>query len=356
MIGSFKTGGAERMSINTGQELSRRGYDVFYLIQKPIFEIPNSIPRDRIVVLRSEKENGLLQKVYSLFVGVYFEVRKIKPDVIIAFSRFSSFLACFSLHRRIIGRFDMNPFTLSRKQRIWANVVISSPFVRKIVVPSTGMFRALTEARPGKTEKFIVVANSIDKDLVKVKARDEFPGFDFPFICAMGRLAHQKNFSLLIRAFGKSNLRAVAKLVIIGDGVLRGQIEAEIKGLDLTDNVIITGQLKNPFPLLKKALFLVNTSDRESFCNVILEGLTLSLPVVATNCDYGPEDMVQNGVNGFLTKTGDESDLITALNKLTENKELLEQLRKNAESSVEKFQISKVVDSWERLINEVTQK
>ena len=354
MIGSFKTGGAERMSINTGLELTRRGHDVFYLIQKPIFEIPNNIPRDRIVVLRSANEKGLLQKVKSLFIGVYFEVKKIKPDVIIAFSRFSSFLACFSFHKRIVGRFDMNPFTLSRKQRIWANVVINNPFVRRIVVPSTGMLRALTTKKRAKARKFIVIANSIDKAEVKAKANDSLEGFDFPFICAMGRIAHQKNFSLLVRAFHNSKLRRMVKLVIIGDGILRNKLESEISNLGLGDSVIITGKLKNPFPVVKKALFMVNTSDRESFCNVILEGLTLLLPVVATNCDYGPEDMVLDGINGFLTTPGDEKELVAVLDKLAENSEVLDQLRQNTESSVEKFQITNVVDSWEKLINEVT--
>ena len=354
MIGSFKTGGAERMSVNTGLELARRGHEVYYLIQKPIFEIPNNIPRDRIIVLRAGNEKGPFQKLKTLFVGGYFEVKKIKPDVIIAFSRFSSFLACFSFHERIVGRFDMNPFTLSRKQRIWANVVINNPFVRKIVVPSTGMLHALTERKPSKANKFLVIANSIDKAVVKVKAEDPFEGFDFPFVCAMGRIAHQKNFSLLVRSFHKSKLRRMVKLVIIGDGILRSKLEAEIINLGLGDSVMITGKLENPFPIVKKALFMVNTSDRESFCNVILEGLTLSLPVVATDCDYGPEDMVKNGINGFLTKPGDETELIAALDKLAEDSELLNELRKNTEASVEKFEIGNVVDSWEKLINDVT--
>lgn len=354
MIGSFKTGGAERMSINTGLELARRGHEVYYLIQKPIFEIPNNIPSNRIVVLRKDSEKWIFQKVKSLFIGVYFEVKKIKPDIIIAFSRFSSFLACFSFHKRIIGRFDMNPFTLSRKQRIWANVAVQNPLVRRIVVPSTGMLRALTRSKPSKASKFLVIANSIDRALVKEKAKDPLDGFDFPFVCAMGRIAHQKNFSLLVRSFHKSKLRTMVKLVIIGDGVLRNELETEISSLGLVDSVIITGKVNNPFPIVRKALFLINTSDRESFCNVILEGLTLSLPVVATNCDYGPEDMVKNGVNGFLTTPGDEIELIAVLDKLAEDSKLLNELRQNTEASVEKFEIGNVVDSWEKLIYDST--
>jgi GalNAc-alpha-(1->4)-GalNAc-alpha-(1->3)-diNAcBac-PP-undecaprenol alpha-1,4-N-acetyl-D-galactosaminyltransferase len=350
MIGSFKTGGAERMSINTGEELTRKGYDVYYLLQKPVFEIPNTIPLERIIVLRPEARSDLFYKVTRLFIGVFLKTRAIRPDVIIAFSRFSSFLACFTFHPKIFARFDMNPFELSKKQHVWADVVLRYFGVRKVVVPSTGMYKALQKARPTYRHKIEVIPNSIDQTAVHRKASEGKTPYSFRYLVGMGRLSQQKNFEMLIRAFAKSKIRYQLKLVVIGDGTLRTTLTALIHSLALKDDVILTGQLSNPFPVVAGATFMVNASSRESFCNVILEGLTLSLPVVATDCNYGPSDLVENGYNGFLIKNNDIEDLVNSLDRIADDPSMLERWRANAIASSKQFELSNVIEKWIALI------
>ena len=64
------------MGINTGEELLKRGYDVHYIVQRPIFEIPNSIPYERIKVLRKKDNQSLLYKINSLFFGPFELLKK----------------------------------------------------------------------------------------------------------------------------------------------------------------------------------------------------------------------------------------------------------------------------------------
>lgn len=346
-------GGAERMSINTGEELSRRGHDVDYIVQRPIFEIPNSIPENKIHVLRKKDNQNLTYKVSALFFGVYRESVKIKPDVVIGFSRLSSFLACFTFNRNIIARFDMNPFNLSSKQKKWANYVLKFPFVKKVVLPSQGLMKELVSIKKKSVKKFIVIPNSAKTISVVQNSKKEGINIEGPYISAMGRLSHQKNFQLLIEAYSSSEIIQKYKLVIIGDGVLKNKLENLVKAKDLSDNIIFTGQIENPYPVVDKSHFFVNVSTHESFCNVILEALILSKPVIATDCDYGPVDMVINGENGFLIPVQNEEELISKLNLLGTSPDLIEKFSSNAKKSVEKFNIENIGDQWEDVFKEI---
>ena len=353
IIGSFKTGGAERMSINTGEGLIKKGHDVYYLVQRPIFEIPNSISEDRIIVLRNNERTDFIYKISSLFFGVYQISKKLKPDVVIGFSRFSSFLACFTFCKHIIARFDMNPYNLSLKQKFWANYVINFPFVRKIVVPSSGMLAALSKRKRNHISKFIVIPNSVKKNTVLENARKNGVKIDSPYIASMGRLSSQKNFELLIEAYSQSSIIEKYKLLIIGEGHLKSKLLKDVERKNLANRILFTGQLSNPYPTVANSSFFVNSSSHESFCNVILEALTLSKPVIATDCDYGPSDMVINGENGFLIENDNLSQLIERLNSLGHNESLQNKFSRNAQNSIEKFELSRIVEKWMNVISDI---
>lgn len=354
IIGSFKVGGAERMSINTGEELSKRGYDVHYIVQRPIFEIPNSIPDDKIHVLRKKNNQSLFYKISALFLGVYRETRKINPDVIIGFSRFSSFLANFTFHPNIIARFDAYPFRLTKKQRIWADIIISSPFIKKIVIPSSDMLNALEEHRPKGKKKFTLIPNSIFASSILKKIEEGEAEYTFEYISAMGRLSWQKNFELLINAYSKSSIKEKLKLVIIGDGPNRRHLEDLVIKYKLQDFIIFTGRLENPFKILNNSCFFVNPSRFESFGNVILEALLLGKPVIATDCNYGPADMVKTGYNGALISDNDEDELLAKLNEWGNSEETRNLFIPNTYNSAIKFDIDHVGDTWEKVISETT--
>jgi len=352
IIGSFKVGGAERMSINTGQELAARGHDVHYIVQRPIFEIPNTINKDKIHVLRKKNNSGLGYKFLALFYGIGKAIRKIDPDVVIAFSRFSSFLANFSLHPKIIARFDAYPYRLTKKQHVWADMVIKSPFTKKIVIPSSDMINELLKIRPAGKHKFKLISNSIDTSLVDKPISRKYE-HKRKYITAMGRLSWQKNFELLIEAYRNSDVRMHYDLIIIGGGPNEEQLKNLVSQYDLNDKITFTGRMENPFPVISGSEFFVNPSKFESFGNVMLEALLLGKPVIATNCNYGPADIVIDDYNGTLIESDNVNQLVEVLNKWTASPEIIEGYRKNTIKSATKFDINKIGDQWEQLIHAI---
>ncbi|UII24838.1 glycosyltransferase [Fulvivirga maritima] len=350
VIGSFKIGGAERMAINIGEELLQRGYDVHFALLRPIFEIPNQIPDDRIHLLSKRKgRSSKMQHVSNLF-NLFKLNLTLKSDFVVGFTYFSSFVACFSLCNKVIATFDVFPYQFAKKRARVANFVIKWPYVKKIVCPSQGLLDQVVDYKPSFAKKGTYIYNTLDYEGIWSKSNAELditPNLPQKYIVAMGRFSKQKNFGLLLEAYAKSKIREQFKLVLIGDGPLKSDIHEIIDKYSLNKDVYLTGFLPNPFQVIKNAKLFINTSDYESFCMVILESLSLNVPVIAADCKSGPSEMVQSGLNGMLFPVGKVDHLISILNQITDAPEIVDMWRNNISESIKKFRIEAIVDKWE---------
>jgi glycosyltransferase involved in cell wall biosynthesis len=132
-----------------------------------------------------------------------------------------------------------------------------------------------------------------------------------PVVVAAGRLTEQKDFHLLLRAFAR--LAPAARLIIFGEGPDRASLEALRARLDLDDRVSMPGFVENlPAELAAADLFALS-SRWEGLPGVLLEALALDVPVVATDCPTGPQEILQGGRWGRLVPVGSEEALAGAM-------------------------------------------
>lgn len=120
-------------------------------------------------------------------------------------------------------------------------------------------------------------------------------------LLAVGRLAPEKRFDLLIEAF--AGLAAEAEgwhLVIAGEGPLRGALEARVRELNLSSRVSLPGQLNDIGRLLARAEAFALTSAFEGYPNALLEAVASGVPVAAIDCLTGVDELVEDGRNGVL--------------------------------------------------------
>lgn len=111
-------------------------------------------------------------------------------------------------------------------------------------------------------------------------------------IAAMGRDDNAKGYWHLIKAVSLlKNKYPEIKLFIIGSGKFEREKKL-IKELELENEVILTGVKKNPFPYLNMADLFVLPSNREGFPNVLVEAMSLSIPVIASDCVSGPAEIL----------------------------------------------------------------
>lgn len=134
-----------------------------------------------------------------------------------------------------------------------------------------------------------------------------------PMILAVGRLAAEKDFVTLLRAFAMLLQRRAARLMILGEGPERGRLEGLVQSLGLESAVRMPGHIANPYPYMSKAALLVLSSVFEGFGLVLLEALACGTPVVSTDCRGGPAEILAGGAYGRLVPVGDPSTMAKAI-------------------------------------------
>jgi len=136
---------------------------------------------------------------------------------------------------------------------------------------------------------------------------------ELPVVLGIGRLARQKDFPTLLRAFAQVRSRRPCRLVILGEGKERSALTALVERLGITPHVEMPGFVANPFAYLRRAALFVLSSAWEGSPNVLIEALALAVPSVATDCPSGPREILCEGRYGPLVPVGDDEALAEAM-------------------------------------------
>lgn len=136
---------------------------------------------------------------------------------------------------------------------------------------------------------------------------------DRPVVLAAGRLHHVKGFDDLLLAFSRLRQRVDARLVILGEGKARLDLETHVRTLGLGDHVQLPGRVSSLAPWMAHADLFVLSSRREGLPAVLIEALAIGMNVVSTRCPSGPEEILENGRWGRLVPVGDVDALAEAM-------------------------------------------
>ncbi|WP_404800248.1 glycosyltransferase family 4 protein [Actinomadura rudentiformis] len=174
---------------------------------------------------------------------------------------------------------------------------------------------------------------------------------DAKVVLAAGRLTRQKGFDLLIRAY-----EPIAAdhpdwtLRIFGGGPHRDRLRKMIADLGLAGRVDLRPRTLDLPGEMRRASIYVLSSRFEGMPMVILEAMSLGLPVVAFDCPTGPGEMITSGHDGLLVPPGDQAGLTAALRKLIEDAPLRDRLGEEALRSVRAYDMARVGAQWQHLL------
>jgi N-acetylgalactosamine-N,N'-diacetylbacillosaminyl-diphospho-undecaprenol 4-alpha-N-acetylgalactosaminyltransferase len=182
----------------------------------------------------------------------------------------------------------------------------------------------------------------------------------FNFI-TVGRLDEGKNHKLLIDAIKEID----ANLYIIGDGILKEELQEQITDLKLKDRVFLLGKQKNPYKYISKADSFLFASNREGFPNVLVEALVCRLPIISTDCRSGPReilapesdahfqltDSVEIANYGLLVPVNSKDRMVEAMSVIKNSQKLRESYRKKSLKRAMDFNKDKIIDEFITIID-----
>ncbi len=128
-----------------------------------------------------------------------------------------------------------------------------------------------------------------------------------PVLLGAGRLAPQKDFATLIEAFRRVVAERPCRLVILGEGPKRHELENLVRALGLRDQVSLPGWAENPYAFMARAALFVLSSRHEGFPGALVEALACGCPAVATDCPAGPAEILEDPA--LLAPVGDPDAL-----------------------------------------------
>ncbi|BAW01135.1 group 1 glycosyl transferase [Thermus thermophilus] len=228
-----------------------------------------------------------------------------------------------------------------------------------VIAVSRGLGRELVEGFGLPKDKIRVIYNPVIQDELFEKAKEPvehpwlLPGGP-PVFLAVGRLVAEKNFELLIRAFARVRRERESRLLVLGEGPERARLEGLVRSLGLEEHVDMPGFVPNPYPYMAKASALVLSSLYEALPTVLIEGLALGVPVVATDCPYGPAEILEGGRWGILVPVGNEEALAQAMVEVLLKPPSEGERRVARESAIERFGLRKAVSEYWDIIQEIT--
>lgn len=222
----------------------------------------------------------------------------------------------------------------------------------RIAVVSDAIRQLLANAVPQLMPKLVTIPNMVDVSAVQTAAKAFNPYQHQPVahIVSVGGMVPEKHFQNAIQAAKQlKDMGLPFQWHLVGDGILRHQLEQCAAEAHVTDCFVFEGNQPNPYPYIKYATLFVHPSYVESQGIVVLEAMALGIPCVVTK-SLGPCEFIQDGVNGILTEQSPESLAEKVLEMLT-NRELYEQIQSNT-CCPEQFSPGNVMQKIDQLLKE----
>jgi glycosyltransferase involved in cell wall biosynthesis len=315
-------GGTERTNLELIEQWRTAGHAVTLLLHARDGELAEQLPPDLPVV-----EFATHRSIADVMPLARF-LRHRPTDILITSLDHNNIVGILA---KLLARIQTpiiicqhNPF-INDAARITSWTYHALPLLYRLLVPAAAGVVAVSEGvaadfsrvtrRPAKDITTIynpIIGQSFTARANQALSHHWFDT-DEPVYITAGRLVKQKNHAHLLRSFAKHCTEGGrGRLMILGDGPLRADLEQLATHLCIRQRTKFEGFVQNPLPYIRQAAAFVLSSRYEGFGNVLVEALGVGTPVISVDCNFGPSEILANGRFGRLVPNDDVDALASA--------------------------------------------
>lgn len=340
---TLHAGGSERVMSLLANTFAQKGYEVeIVCINKHLVFYPID---EKVKVWFAEdevKSLSILKKVLWL----RNHIKNDRPDVVIAFMLEVYCVTLASLigvSVPVISSERIDPHFFGRAKGLLRWLLLRR--TTHLVVQTVRIKDFYSAKLQSRTT---IIPNPVTDKVFSLK-----PTLKQKRIIAVGRLAYQKNYPMMFRAFAKVHHDFPDwQLVVYGNGPQKDEIRGVIERLGMEGHIILAGKSDHVVEEMNKSSLFVMSSDYEGMSNALLEAVCVGLPVISTDVS-GARDLITEGVNGYIVPVGNERALTLALSSMLSSPEKMDEMGRQSKALAPRFREEQIVGQWEELIKKV---
>lgn len=361
LMPNFEAGGAERVMIRLAQGLAQAGHTVHLVVLSDHGPYRSMLSaQDPGIQIHSLQAKRAWQAVPALVR----HLRAHQPVAVLSALFHCNFLAvaaralaCGLTRPRVVitehNTLDLVRTSVSplRWQIFKLAVRWAYPRADAVVCVSDGIAQGLAQALPHLKSQLSVIANPVVTDdmLRQSHAPLDHPWAQAgqpPLVLAAGRLIPAKGFDVLLTAFQLVIQKIPARLMILGEGPERENLQSQLSALGLTDIASLHGFAHNPYAWMRHCAVFVLSSRHEGLPGALIEAMACGSPVVATDCPHGPADILAQGQWGRLVPVDDAPALANAMVATLQSAQ-----NPNVALRASTFNLSNAVDAYQAVLH-----
>lgn len=357
----FKTGGVEKLFLNISNKINHNIYLI--TIYPHTDEYINSIPDNVKLITRP----GFIEKIYFkpiqyiiFLLYLLYVINSKKEYKNLSFVNFSDTLSTlFATWFLAIGNkekfswIQLNPRVLS-KSKFYKIYSFLYQRMNKIICICNDQRELFHKIFPNISKRLTtVICNGIVAEQIDVLKTIPLENnySEEKYILMVARLdMRSKDFYTIIDAYiQNNNISDKYKLYFLGEGPDRVAIEKYIKSKEMTQNIVLLGQDVNPYRWMYNAALYIHSSKSEGFGLVIIEAMQCGLPIIATDCEVGPKEILNDNEFGITVPTCNSNAMSIAMSTILNNEKNRIHYRNKSLERAKKYYINESIKKIEAL-------